>query len=114
MSVLIKDLNLEERQALLLFLTALEREGHQGIRLFRYARWTWGAVRRDGFTWTLVRGELERQPEPEDVWLYSHAEDALDALAAWSGRGEPLGWTRHLATRRYRPGANPAEERVEA
>ncbi len=113
MSVLIKQLSPEEQEALLFFLAELEAEGYQGVRHFRRGLWTWGAVRREGFMWALARGELGERPEPEYVWLYPSEEDAYDALQAWSGRGEPLGWTRHLASRRYRPGGNPADERID-
>lgn len=38
----------------------------------------------------------------EDRWCYHEFEDALTALKAWNGVGEPKGWHRHPATGRRR------------
>lgn len=37
-----------------------------------------------------------------DRWCYRCAEEAVEALAAWDGTGEPAGWHRHPASGRRR------------
>ena len=45
-------------------------------------------------------------------WCYHSVWDAMEALAAWDGYGEPHGWHRHPETGRRREGGDPATEEV--
>src|SRR5258705_12348211 len=47
-----------------------------------------------------------------DRWCYESVWDAMEALAAWDGEGEPQGWHRHPDTGRRREGGDPATEEV--
>jgi hypothetical protein len=47
-----------------------------------------------------------------DRWCYESVWDAMEALAAWDGEGEPQGWHRHPDTGRRREGGDPAKEEV--
>lgn len=38
----------------------------------------------------------------EDRWCYKNTPDALAALNAWDGTGEPTGWHRHPGSGRRR------------
>lgn len=40
-----------------------------------------------------------------DRWCYHSVEDAVAALDAWDGTGEPQGWHRHPKTGRRRDGS---------
>lgn len=47
----------------------------------------------------------------DDFWDFDRPAYALDALYGWiEGDTEPVGWTRHAATKRYRPGGDPEKE----
>jgi hypothetical protein len=45
-------------------------------------------------------------------WCYRTYADALRALAAWNGNGEPQGWHRHPDTGRRRTEGDPAPEYI--
>lgn len=45
-----------------------------------------------------------------DVWQYQSRSDAVAALEAWDGEGEPPGWYRHIGSGRRRPGGDPQKE----
>ncbi|MGH8562756.1 MAG: hypothetical protein ACREXW_01195 [Gammaproteobacteria bacterium] len=36
----------------------------------------------------------------ENQWMYRTIEEAVTALMAWDGEGEPQGWTRHMPSGR--------------
>jgi hypothetical protein len=54
------------------------------------------------FTHAIIRGRTGDLHSYEDRWCYKSAEDALGALGAWDGTGEPEGWHRHPMTGRRR------------
>lgn len=54
------------------------------------------------FTHAIIRGRMGDLQSYEDRWCYKSAEDALSALNAWDGAGEPDGWHRHPMTGRRR------------
>lgn len=47
-----------------------------------------------------------------DVWHYASASAAVAAMEEYDGTKEPHGWTRHPASGRRRPDADPAQEHV--
>lgn len=47
-----------------------------------------------------------------DLWDYDSVEEAIAAMDASSGEGEPDGWMRHPVTGRRRPGGNRDKEYV--
>ncbi|HEY0203839.1 MAG TPA: hypothetical protein VGC15_06810 [Acetobacteraceae bacterium] len=55
----------------------------------------YAALRRFGFTTAIVVGKLDDLYGIGDRWCYHDAAMAADALAAWNGAGEPVGWHRH-------------------
>lgn len=62
------------------------------------------------FTWAILadlhRGGYERR------WCYESYADALAALQAWNGDGEPSGWHRDPYTGRRRPHGDASREYV--
>lgn len=48
----------------------------------------------------------------DDVFTYMRWQDAVAALEAWDGSGEPEGWVRHQPSNRRRPEGDPAWEYV--
>lgn len=48
-----------------------------------------------------------------DRWCYSTYAQALAALAAWDGEGEPSGWMRHPTSGRRRENGDPAKETIQ-
>lgn len=48
-----------------------------------------------------------------DRWCYHTLADALQALYAWDGEGEPTGWHRHPDSGRRRTNGDPATEYVQ-
>jgi hypothetical protein len=39
----------------------------------------------------------------DDVWHYDTVAEAIEAMEAWDGTGEPQGWVRNPKTGRRRP-----------
>ena len=54
------------------------------------------------YTSAIIVGRLGDRIGYSDRWCYSSHEEALKALEAWSGTGEPQGWHRHPNTGRRR------------
>lgn len=48
----------------------------------------------------------------DDIWCYDSPAEAIAALEAWDGTGEPEGWMRHPPSGRRRPRGNPAAEYI--
>jgi hypothetical protein len=48
----------------------------------------------------------------DDSWCYNTRSAAVDAMNAWDGTGEPMGWHRHPSSGRRRAGGDPAIEVV--
>jgi len=48
-----------------------------------------------------------------DRWCYKTFEGAQNALAEWSGDGEPNGWHRHPDTGRRRENGDPEKETIQ-
>lgn len=69
------------------------------------------AVVRMIFTWKLVVGPAD-SPVYEDGWCYQTEHGAIQALADWDGRGEPVGWHRHPPSGRRRPDGDASREYV--
>lgn len=65
------------------------------------------------FTARLCIGEQD-SPFYDDAWCFASVADAVTAADAWNptAEPEPAGWTRHPATGRRRPHADPAQEYV--
>lgn len=54
------------------------------------------------FTSAIITVRAGDMHSTEDRWCYHTEADALAALDAWDGTGEPEGWHRHPATGRRR------------
>jgi hypothetical protein len=54
------------------------------------------------FTHAIIVGRIGDNNSYEDRWCYGSAEQAIAALDAWDGTGEPQGWHRHPMTGRRR------------
>lgn len=54
------------------------------------------------YTSAIITGRIGDRVGYDDRWCYSSHEEALSALDAWSGSGEPEGWHRHPNTGRRR------------
>jgi hypothetical protein len=71
-------------------------------------------IQRMGPGW----GRLTVGPRPshghyDDAWDYPTHADALNAMEAWDGHGDPPdGWIRNLLTNRRRPDGDPAREHI--
>lgn len=48
----------------------------------------------------------------DEGWYYDTHQAAIYALIVWSGKGDPIGWTRHTPSNRRRPDGDPAREHV--
>lgn len=93
------------------FLSALKNDyGYLAPRPIGNGRWA--AVLPFIFTSAIVIGRMGCWETYNDRWCYHDKLDALRALGAWDGVGEPEGWHRHPATGRRRTEGNPATEYV--
>jgi hypothetical protein len=106
------NLTRQERYAAVGFLAWLETQDYADIR-FREGLRSWAAIHRPSFMWAIVIGQIGDRSGYRDFWCYPTIDAACAALRAWEAEYEPPGWTRHLPTGRYRPGGDPARERVE-
>lgn len=67
------------------------------------------------FTAAVAIGRPHTMTWYDDRWCYHGVEAAFAAAEAWNGPWpdtEPIGWHRHPATGRRRPGGDPAREVV--
>lgn len=46
----------------------------------------------------------------DDAWCFPSIEAAVAAFNDWDGEGEPIGWSKHPNTGRWRPDGDPARE----
>jgi len=102
----------DERWAGIAFIAWLEQQGYEYIRILA-GRTRWAGLSKVGFMWALSSGPFGLRAPFQDMWCYPTQAAAQAALDAWDGGGEPEGWTRHPASRRYRPGGDPANERTD-
>lgn len=65
------------------------------------------------FHWTLLTGIIGNTSSYEDRYCYQTLVGAIDAMVAWNGNGDPVGWHRHPRSGRRRPDGDPAREYVE-
>jgi hypothetical protein len=100
----------------LIFLDTLTKEnGYLGARPIPR---TWqgkpmyACVMPLAFTAAIIAGRMGDFSSYEDRWCYHSIGDALAALLAWDGHGEPTGWHRHPGTGRRRPEGDPAQEYI--
>lgn len=68
----------------------------------------WLGVHRLMFHWTLHVDVSEMGYE--DRYCYDHLLVAIEAMNAWDGTGDPIGWKKHPSTGRTRIEADPAKE----
>jgi hypothetical protein len=62
----------------------------------------WAGVMPLMFTEAIIVGRLGDTRGYENRWCYHTRADAIAALKAWDGRGEPQGWHRHPPSGRRR------------
>lgn len=74
------------------------------IALFKYAT----------PTWVIGLGRYAMWGAYDDVWYFDSEYRAEMAYVNWDPgmQPEPIGWSRHPATRRRRPGGDPALEEI--
>lgn len=89
-----------------LFLVWLSDQGFLSPRVLDEARWA--AVLPLAYTSAVAIGPMFDRVSIDDRWCYETRQKALDALAAWDGSGEPVGWHRHPGTGR-RVSLDPSE-----
>lgn len=63
---------------------------------------------------TVATPETHTWGHYDECWYYESHQEAIYALILWSGKGDPIGWTRHKPSNRRRPGGDPAREHVRA
>jgi hypothetical protein len=67
------------------------------------------------FTYRLVIGLVEADGY-DDFWCYETREAGMKAFDEWDPLDpttpEPTGWLKHKCTGRFRPGGDPAQERM--
>jgi hypothetical protein len=74
--------------------------GYRHVRILPDGR-RWAAVYRFRFTAAVIVGRIGEMVSYDDRWCYYDEQAASDALKAWDGTNEPLGWHRHPATGRH-------------
>jgi hypothetical protein len=84
-----------ENTAFLLWLTA---EGYKDVRLIDDGFYI--GIRRFLYTHAIIIGEVNNLDCYLDRWCYDSYNAAKQALDAWDGIGEPIGWHRHPASGR--------------
>lgn len=52
------------------------------------------------YTTAIIVGQVGDDTGYDDRWCYENVFDAVLALRAWGGEGEPVGWHRHPASGR--------------
>lgn len=81
--------------------------GYRDFRLMPNDRYA--AIMPLFFTHAIIIGKIGDRFSYDDRWCYHSYEDALKALDAWDGEGEPEGWHRHPKSGRRR---NDGEEYI--
>lgn len=84
--------------------------GYLEVRPLARGRWT--GLMQFMFTWAIILGRMGDEHGYDDRWCYKTQADALRALEAWDGEGEPKGWHRHPLTGRRRTDGDPDTEYV--
>lgn len=64
------------------------------------------------YTWAIIVGTVGNYENFDNRWCYHSYADALAALMAWDGVGEPEGWHRHPASGRRRENGDPNLESI--
>lgn len=72
--------------------------GYRDCKLLPVGRYA--CIRPKAFTHAIIVGRIGDYYGIDDTWCYQDLGAALAALAAWNGRGEPVGWHRHPASGR--------------
>ena len=72
----------------------------------------YGAVKPLLFHWTFIIGIIGDKCSWLDNFCYQTREQAVTALNAWDGVGEPSGWHRNPRTGRRRPIGDASREYV--
>jgi hypothetical protein len=55
----------------------------------------YAAIWRLAFTHAIIVGRIGDRAGYDDRWCFNTYAEALIALEAWDGQGEPIGWIRH-------------------
>ncbi len=82
--------------AFLMFL--VQENGYGAVRFIAGRRWA--GVRQLYATGAIVSGRMGDRTGIDERWCYHSIGQAIAALQAWDGKGEPAGWHRHLPSRR--------------
>ncbi len=80
------------------FLTWINTEGHSDARVIPGNQYA--CIRRFAFTFAILTGKIGDFTSYTNRWCYCDYAKARNALDAWDGIGEPVGWHRHPATGR--------------
>lgn len=84
------------------FLTQLIGDGgYQNLKPIRNGEY-WVGTFQFMFTTAIIMGRMGDHIGYEERWCYHEYEEAVKALEAWDGEGEPEGWHRHLPSNRRR------------
>ena len=71
----------------------------------------WAAIHRKMFTHAILTGRIHCYIGIDEHWCFALEAEAIIALDAWDGTGEPTGWIRHPASgRRVSRGENEMDE----
>lgn len=71
----------------------------------------WAAVRPLMYTHAIITGRMGDRTGYEDRWCYPTRAQALAAIEAWDGQGDPpVGWIRNPSTGRRRTDGDPSRE----
>ncbi len=62
----------------------------------------YGVIAQFLFTYAIITGRIGDFWAYDNRWCYRNFQSAKDALDAWDGLGEPIGWHRHPMTGRRR------------
>jgi hypothetical protein len=74
--------------------------GYRSVQLLPNGRWA--GVLQFMFSHAIVCGRVGDDVGYDGRWCYDSEAEALAALEAWDGTGEPDGWRRHPDTGRRR------------
>ena len=73
--------------------------GFRDVRLLSSST-RWIAIQPKMFTHAIVIGRVGDYCGYDDFWCYKDYNSAKQALNAWDGIGEPIGWIRHTPSGR--------------
>mgnify|MGYP001031230436 FL=1 len=93
------------------FMNFLKSNDYSHVRPIGNGRYA--AIAQFMFSTAIVVGRIGNYSCYEDRWCYKTAEDAIAALEAWDGQGEPQGWVRHPTTGRRRPNGDAEAEYID-